>query len=80
MEANLQHELATIRDRVAGGYLCVRYRRVAYTYQKRMTENSGHLGIPSLRDRIVERAMLMAMEPMWESDFHSTSYGFQTGT
>ncbi|MCX2120139.1 hypothetical protein JDW13_25195, partial [Escherichia coli] len=24
------------------------------------------LGIPALRDRIVQRAMLMAMEPIWE--------------
>ncbi len=35
------------------------------------------LGIPTLRDRIVQRAMLMAMEPIWESDFHSLSYGFR---
>ena len=35
------------------------------------------LGIPSLRDRIVQRAMLMAMEPIWENDFHSLSYGFR---
>ena len=35
------------------------------------------LGIPILLDRIVQRAMLMAMEPIWESDFHSGSYGFR---
>lgn len=35
------------------------------------------LGIPTLRDRIVQRAMLMAMEPIWENDFHSLSYGFR---
>ena len=35
------------------------------------------LGIPSLRDRVVQRAMLMAMEPIWESDFHRDSYGFR---
>ena len=34
--------------------------------------------IPALRDRIVQRAMLMAMEPIWESDFHTLSYGFRT--
>ena len=26
---------------------------------------------------IVQRAMLMVMEPIWESDFHSASYGFR---
>jgi RNA-directed DNA polymerase len=35
------------------------------------------LGIPTLRDRIVQRAMLMAMEPIWESDFHRLSFGFR---
>ncbi|MBK9307835.1 MAG: hypothetical protein IPM58_12290 [Nitrospira sp.] len=33
-------------------------------------------GIPNLRDRVVQRAMLMAMEPIWESDFHRASCGF----
>nr|WP_292625547.1 reverse transcriptase/maturase family protein [Mesorhizobium sp.] len=31
----------------------------------------------TLTDRIVQRAMLMAMEPIWESDFHRLSYGFR---
>jgi RNA-directed DNA polymerase len=35
------------------------------------------LGIPTLTDRIVQRAMLMAMEPIWESDFHRLSDGFR---
>ncbi|MGP4689273.1 reverse transcriptase domain-containing protein [Agrobacterium pusense] len=35
------------------------------------------LGIPTLTDRIVQRDMLMAMEPIWESDFHRLSYGFR---
>jgi RNA-directed DNA polymerase len=30
------------------------------------------LGIPTLTDRIVQRAMLMVMEPIWESDFHGS--------
>ena len=34
-------------------------------------------GIPTLKDRIVQRAMLMAMDPIWESDFHTLSYGFR---
>src|SRR5208283_3626706 len=34
-------------------------------------------GVPTLTDRIVQRAMLMVMEPIWESDFHRLSYGFR---
>lgn len=37
------------------------------------------LGIMCLRDRIVQRAMLMVMEPIWESDFHNDSFGFRPG-
>ncbi|AEJ39629.1 group II intron-encoded reverse transcriptase/maturase [Sulfobacillus acidophilus TPY] len=37
------------------------------------------LGIPCLRDRVVQRAMLMAMDPIWESDFRWMSYGFRPG-
>ncbi|WP_235940295.1 reverse transcriptase domain-containing protein [Bradyrhizobium hipponense] len=40
-------------------------------------KTNGKLGIPILLDRIVQRAVLMAMEPIWESDFHSGSYGFR---
>lgn len=35
------------------------------------------LDMPIIRDRIVQRAMLMAMEPIWENDFHSLSYCFR---
>lgn len=35
------------------------------------------LGIPCLRDRIVQRALVMALEPIWESDFLHCSYGFR---
>jgi len=35
------------------------------------------LGIPCLRDKIVQEAMRMAMEPIMEAEFHEHSYGFR---
>ena len=35
------------------------------------------LGIPSIRDRIVQEAMRMALEPIYEADFSQLSYGFR---
>src|SRR5215471_4405445 len=35
------------------------------------------LGIPSLRDRIVQEALRMILEPIWEADFSKHSYGFR---
>ena len=35
------------------------------------------LGIPAIRDRIVQEALRMALEPIWEADFSVHSYGFR---
>jgi len=35
------------------------------------------LGIPCLRDKIVQEAIRMALEPIFEAEFHGSSYGFR---
>jgi group II intron reverse transcriptase/maturase len=35
------------------------------------------LGIPTIRDRIVQTAFLMILEPIFEADFADSSYGFR---
>ncbi len=35
------------------------------------------LGIPCLRDKIVQEAVRMALEPIFEVEFHESSYGFR---
>nr|WP_320016568.1 reverse transcriptase domain-containing protein [uncultured Desulfobacter sp.] len=75
MEANLQQYLADIRsDLLDGCYQPLPAKRV---YIPKANGKKRPLGIPTIRDRIVQRAMLMAMDPIWESDLHRLSYGFR---
>jgi RNA-directed DNA polymerase len=37
------------------------------------------LGIPTLKDRVVQMALKMLLEPIWESDFLDCSNGFRPG-
>lgn len=37
------------------------------------------LGIPTVKDRIVQTATLMVLEPIFEADFQYCSYGFRPG-
>jgi RNA-directed DNA polymerase len=37
------------------------------------------LGIPCVRDRVVQMAVLLILEPIFESDFEDSSYGFRPG-
>lgn len=78
-KTHLQVDLTTYLDNIrsdllSGNYQPMPARRV---YIPKANGKQRPLGIPTLRDRIVQRAMLMAMEPIWENDFHSLSYGFR---
>jgi RNA-directed DNA polymerase len=35
------------------------------------------LGIPTVRDRVVQAALKLVLEPIWEADFRPCSYGFR---
>lgn len=37
------------------------------------------LGIPTLRDRLVQSALKLVLEPIFEPDFYPTSFGFRPG-
>lgn len=37
------------------------------------------LGIPTVRDRVVQMAVLLILEPIFEADFEDCSYGFRPG-
>ncbi len=37
------------------------------------------LGIPTVKDRVVQQATLLILEPIFEADFQDSSYGFRPG-
>lgn len=37
------------------------------------------LGIPTIRDRVVQTAVKLILEPIFEADFHDCSYGYRPG-
>jgi len=75
MQAGLDHHLADLRTSLLKG--TYRPKPVKRIYIPKANGKLRPLGIPTLTDRIVQRAMLMVMEPIWESDFHRLSYGFR---
>ena len=75
LQDNLENLLDELRDQLLKG--TYRPRPVKRIYIPKSNGKLRPLGIPTLTDRIVQRAMLMAMEPIWESDFHRLSYGFR---
>ena len=37
------------------------------------------LGIPTVKDRVVQQALLNILQPIFEPDFHPSSYGYRPG-
>jgi group II intron reverse transcriptase/maturase len=47
-----------------------------------VTKDDGRqrpLGIPTVKDRIVQMALLLLLQPIFEADFHQNSYGYRPG-
>ncbi|HWT78300.1 MAG TPA: reverse transcriptase domain-containing protein, partial [Candidatus Methylomirabilis sp.] len=78
-EAHLQDNLRSLLDRAKSGtYVAPPVRRVHIPKAGSATETRP-LGIPTFEDKLLQRAVVMVLETIYEQDFRDCSYGFRPG-
>ncbi len=75
-DAGVERFLVELRNElVTRTYRPLRNRRVEIP--KDSGKNVRVLGIPAIRDRVVQGALKLILEPIFEADFHDGSYGYR---
>jgi RNA-directed DNA polymerase len=78
-ERDLEGNLQSLWDRAKSGtYRAPPVRRVHIPKAGSATETRP-IGIPTLEDKVLQRAVVMLLEPIYEQDFDAGSFGFRPG-
>src|SRR6188768_3573937 len=77
-EQDLEGNLQSLLDRAKSGtYRAPPVRRVHIP--KGTGNETRPIGIPTFEDKVLQRAVVMLLEPIYEQDFLDDSYGFRPG-
>jgi group II intron reverse transcriptase/maturase len=78
-EERLQENLGDLLERFkSGSYRAPPVKRV-HIPKDGAKNQTRPIGIPTLEDKVLQRAVLMVLEPVYEQDFLDCSYGFRPG-
>jgi group II intron reverse transcriptase/maturase len=78
-EVDLWGNLQRLLDRAKSGTYVAPPVRRAHIPKAGSPDESRPLGIPTYEDKILQRAVLMVLEPVYEADFLDASHGFRPG-
>jgi RNA-directed DNA polymerase len=77
-EDHLEENISRLSEELRSGRYQPRAIQRKYI-PKPGSQEKRPLGIPTVRDRVVQGAIRMVIEPIYERDFHEESYGFRPG-
>ena len=78
-EERLEENLRSLLHRAkTGSYRAPPVKRV-YIPKGTNSSEKRPIGIPTFEDKLLQRAVVMALEPIYEQDFMDCSYGFRPG-
>jgi RNA-directed DNA polymerase len=78
-ERDLERNLRSLLDRAKSGtYRAPPVRRV-YIPKGGSSTETRPIGIPTYEDKVLQRAVVMVLEAIYEQDFYDSSYGFRPG-
>jgi group II intron reverse transcriptase/maturase len=76
-EENLENNLRSLLGRFKDGSYYAPPVKRAYIPKEGKPGEERPVGIPTLEDKVLQRAVVMLMDPVYEHDFRDCSYGFR---